>query len=290
METKLTPKTGLDVNDGANSSIGTLLVELGKISAVDVERVIKIQQEKNMRFGDAAISLGLIKQSDIDQVLSMQFNYPYLQAKGKYSEELVACYAPFTPHVEELRTLRSQLIKLWFSEGNKALAVISVNAGEGASNLIANLAILCSQLGKRTLLIDANLREPRQHVIFKLQEKHGLSDILAGRNGIDLISNNEAFPNLSILGAGTLPPNPQELLNRATYVDFMNQAMGKFDIILLDTAPASNSADSQAIAAVCGGALVVSRLNHTRLSDLDDVKSQISVTGARIVGAVINEF
>lgn len=290
METKLTPKTGLDVNDGTNSSIGTLLVELGKISAADVERVIKIQQEKNMRFGDAAISLGLITESDINQVLSMQFNYPYLQAKGKYSEELVACYAPFTPQVEALRTLRSQLIKLWFSEGNKALAVISVNAGEGASNLIANLAILCSQLGKRTLLVDANLREPRQHVIFKLQEKHGLSDILAARNGIDLISNIEAFPNLSILGAGTLPPNPQELLNRATFVDFMNQAMGKFDIILLDTAPASNSADSQAIAAVCGGALVVSRLNHTRLSDLDDVKSQISVTGARIVGAVINEF
>ncbi len=290
METKLTPKTGLDVNDGTNSSIGTLLVELGKISATDVERVIKIQQEKNMRFGDAAISLGLITESDINQVLSMQFNYPYLQAKGKYSEELVACYAPFTPQVEALRTLRSQLIKLWFSEGNKALAVISVNAGEGASNLIANLAILCSQLGKRTLLVDANLREPIQHVIFKLKEKHGLSDILAGRNGIDLISNIEAFPNLSILGAGTLPPNPQELLNRATFVDLMNQAMGKFDIILLDTAPASNSADSQAIAAVCGGALVVSRLNHTRLSDLDDVKSQISVTGARIVGAVINEF
>ena len=290
METKLTPKTGLDVNDGTNSSIGTLLVELGKISAIDVERVIKIQQEKNMRFGDAAISLGLITESDINQVLSMQFNYPYLQAKGKYSEELVACYAPFTPQVEALRTLRSQLIKLWFSEGNKALAVISVNAGEGASNLIANLAILCSQLGKRTLLVDANLREPRQHVIFKLKEKHGLSDILAGRNGIDLISNIEAFPNLSILGAGTLPPNPQELLNRATFVDLMNQAMGKFDIILLDTSPASNSADSQAIAAVCGGALVVSRLNHTRLSDLDDVKSQISVTGARIVGAVINEF
>ena len=290
METKLTPKTGLDVNDGTNSSIGTLLVELGKISATDVERVIKIQQEKNMRFGDAAISLGLITESDINQVLSMQFNYPYLQAKGKYSEELVACYAPFTPQVEALRTLRSQLIKLWFSEGNKALAVISANAGDGASNLIANLAILCSQLGKRTLLVDANLREPIQHVIFKLKEKHGLSDILAGRNGIDLISNIEAFPNLSILGAGTLPPNPQELLNRATFVDLMNQAMGKFDIILLDTAPASNSADSQAIAAVCGGALVVSRLNHTRLSDLDDVKSQISVTGARIVGAVINEF
>jgi chain length determinant protein tyrosine kinase EpsG len=281
METKLTPRTELEVLDVTSSSIGTLLVELGKISAADVDRIIKIQKEKGMRFGDAAINLGLIKQSDIDQILSLQFDYPYLHSKGKYTEELVACYAPFTPQVEALRTLRSQLVKTWFSGGNKALAIISVSSSEGASNLIANLAVLFSQLGKRTLLVDANLRQPRQHQIFKLQEKLGLSDILAVRNGIDLVSDIEAFPNLSILGAGTLPPNPQELLNRATFVDFMNQAKDKFDIILLDTAPASDSADSQAIAAVCGGVLVVSRLNHTRLSDLADLKSQITVTGSR---------
>jgi chain length determinant protein tyrosine kinase EpsG len=267
------------------------LVDLGKISAADVERVIKAQKEKGLRFGDAALYLGLITEADINQVLSMQFNYPYLQAgKGNYSEELVAAYQPFTPQVESLRTLRTQLMKRWFGEGNKALAVVSVNAGEGASNLTANLAILCSQLGQRTLLVDANLRDPRQHELFNLAEKRGLSDILAARQDISLVSTLEAFPNLSVLGAGTLAPNPQELLNRATFADLMNQAMAKFDVILVDTSPAGISADSQAIVARCGGALLVSRLNHTRLEDLAAVKAQISVTGAQIVGAVINEF
>ncbi len=273
------------------SPIGGLLVELGKISQNDVERIVKVQQDKGMRFGDAAIYLGLITEADINQVLSIQFNYPYLQAgNSNYSQELVAAYAPFTPQVESLRTLRTQLMKKWFGEGNKALAIVSVNPGEGGTNLTANLAILFSQLGVRTLLLDANLREPRQHELFNLTEKRGLSDILAARNDKSLISNIEAFPNLSILGAGTLAPNPQELLNRATFANFMTQAMAMYDVILVDTSPAVDSADSQAIVARCGGALLVSRLDHTKMSDLAAVKAQISVTGAQIVGAVINDF
>jgi len=285
-------ETKSDVNEVlAHHSIGALLLELGKISAADVERVVKLQQEKGMRFGDAALKLGLITESDINQVLSTQFNYPYLQTgQGKFISELVAAYAPFTPQVEALRSLRSQVMKLWFSEGNKALAIVSVNPGEGGSYLAANLAILCSQLGQRTLLVDANLRQPRQHKLFNLVEKRGLSDILVGRDDINLISDVKLFPNLSVLGAGTLPPNPQELLNRHTFVDFMNQAMAKFDLILVDTSPATMSADAQAIVARCGGALIVSRLNHTRLSDVAETQSQVMVTGARIVGAVINDF
>lgn len=287
-----------NINTGSSSAgqskqspIGGLLVELGKISQNDVERIVKAQQDKGMRFGDAAIYLGLITEADINQVLSIQFNYPYLQAgSGNYSQELVAAYAPFTPQVESLRTLRTQLMKKWFGEGNKALAIVSVNPGEGSSNLTANLAILFSQLGVRTLLIDANLREPRQHELFNLTEKRGLSDILAARNDKSLISNIEAFPNLSILGAGTLAPNPQELLNRATFASFMHQTMESYDIILVDTSPAVDSADAQAIVARCGGALIVSRLDHTKMIDLAAVKAQISVTGAEIVGAVINDF
>jgi chain length determinant protein tyrosine kinase EpsG len=293
MESKLNvPQENQQISEGVKQSpIGALLVDLGKISTADVERVMKVQKEKGLRFGDAASYLGLITEADINQVLSMQFNYPYLQTgRGHYSDELVAAYQPFTPQVESLRTLRTQIMKRWFAEGHKALAVVSVNAGEGSSNLTANLAILCSQLGQRTLLVDANLRDPRQHELFNLAEKRGLSDILATRQDISLLSTLEAFPNLSVLGAGTLAPNPQELLNRATFADLMNQAMSKFDVILVDTSPAGISADSQVIVAHCGGALLVSRLNHTRLEDLAALKTQISVTGAQIVGAVINEF
>jgi chain length determinant protein tyrosine kinase EpsG len=272
-------------------SIGRLLLQLGKISPQDAETIIRTQKEMGLRFGDAALKLKMITESDISQVLAMQFNYPYLHAgQGNYSVELVAAYQPFCQQVEALRALRSQLMMRWFSEGFKSLAIVSVNAGEGGSFLAANLAIVFSQLGERTLLIDANLREPRQHKIFNLKEKLGLSDVLVGRATMEVITKVDSFVDLSVLGAGTLPPNPQELLNRDTFTDFMKLAVGEYDVILVDTTPANIIADTQATVARCGGALLVSRLNHTRLSDFSEVRDQISVTGARVVGSVINDF
>jgi protein-tyrosine kinase len=283
--------TPVPVNPVGEQSMGRLLLQLGKITPQDAETILRTQKDFGLRFGDAALKLKMITEADIRQVLSLQFNYPYLHAgQGNYSAELVAAYQPFCEQVEELRALRSQVMMRWFSEGYKSLAIVSVNEGEGASFLAANLAIVFSQLGQRTLLVDANLRDPRQHKIFNLKEKLGLSDILAGRANKDVITKVDAFVDLSVLGAGTLPPNPQELLNRDVFTSFMNEAAGEYDVILLDSTPASIISDAQATVARCGGALIVSRLNHTRFSDVAEVRDQISVTGARVVGSVINDF
>jgi len=274
-----------------DSSIGKLLLDLGKIRPEDAERVLRLQKEEGLRFGDAAQKLGLISEADIRQVLSMQFDYPYLQAnEGSFSKELVAAYQPFSPQVEALRALRSQLILRWFSEGYKALAVISATSSDGCSNLAANLAVVFSQLGEQTLLVDANLRNPVQHKIFNLDESRGLSDILVGRAGLDVVTKIESFVDLTVLGAGTVPPNPQELLSRSNFTDFMNQAMSHYDVVIVDTAPAADTSDAQAVAGRCRGALLVSRLNETRLSELKNIRDQLTVSGVQIVGAVVNDF
>ncbi|MDI1299014.1 chain length determinant protein tyrosine kinase EpsG [Methylotenera sp.] len=291
MQDNMTHLLGKNVDTVSERSIGRLLLQLGKISTQDAEAILRAQKDLGLRFGDAALKLKLITEADISQVLSMQFNYPYLHAgQGNYSAELVAAYQPFSQQVEELRVLRSQVMMRWINEGYKTLAVVSVNEGEGASFLAANLAIVFSQLGQRTLLIDANLRDPRQHKIFNLKEKLGLSDILADRAAMSVVTNVDSFVDLSVLGAGTLPPNPQELLNRDVFASFMHTAANEYDVILIDTTPGSYIADVQATVARCGGALLVSRLNHTRLSDVAEVRSQISMTGARVIGSVINEF
>jgi protein-tyrosine kinase len=286
-----TLNTVITTNSARGGKIGRLLLQLGKISVEDTDKILKAQQEHGLLFGDAALKLGLISDADIHQVLALQFNYPYLQAgQGNYSDDLVAAYQPFSQQVEALRALRSQLMMRWFNEDNKSLALVSANAGEGVSYLAANLAIMFSQLGERTLLVDANMRDPRQHKIFNLNESLGLSDIIAGRASMDVIRKIEFFENLSVLGAGTTPPNPQELLNRASFTYFIDQASSQYDVVLVDTSPASATADAQVTVARCGGALLVSRLNHTRLADLTEVRNQITVTGARVVGAVINDY
>lgn len=250
--------------DRRDSNIGKLLLDLGKIKPEDAERVLRLQKEEGIRFGDAAQRLGLISDADIMQVLSLQFDYPYLQLdQCAFSKDLIAAYQPFSSQVEALRALRSQLILRWFNEKNKALAVISVTPGDGGSHLAANLAVVFSQLGEKTLLIDANLREPVQHKIFNLTESRGLSDILAGRSAPDIATKIESFVDLTVLGAGTTPPNPQELLNRSNFTDFMRQAVAGYDAVIVDTAPAAETSDALAVASRCGGAILVARLNQT---------------------------
>ena len=283
--------SSISINTARTGKIGRLLIQQGKISTEDVDKILSAQEKYGLQFGDAAVKLGLITEIDVRQVLALQFNYPYLQSdQAHYSSELVAAYQPFSPQVEALRALRSQLMLRWFNESNKALAIVTANTGEGGSYLAANLAVMFSQLGERTLLVDANMREPRQQQIFNIKESRGLSDIIAGRAGLDAVNQVEFFDELSIVTAGTIPPNPQELLNRASFTYFMNQAASQYDVVLVDTPPAMLSADAQATVARCGGALLVSRLNNTRLSEITEVRNQIAVTGARIVGAVINDF
>ena len=275
----------------SESSIGKLLLDLGKIKAEDAERIIRLQKADNIRFGDAAQKLGLITEEDIKQVLSLQFDYPYLQAgEAKFSKELIAAYKPFSKQVEALRALRSQLILRWFNEGNKSLAIVSATSSDGCSNLAANLAVVFSQLGEQTLLVDANLRAPVQHKIFNLNESRGLSDILAGRAGLEVVKKIDSFVDLTVLGAGTVPPNPQELLSRPNFIEFMKQAAAHYDVVIVDTSPAIDTSDAQTVASRCQGALLTSRLNETRISDLTNIRDQLTLAGVQIVGAVVNDF
>ena len=85
------------------------------------------------------------------------------------------------------------------------------------------------------------LRNPVQHKIFNLVESKGLSDILVGRAGLDVVTKIDSFVDLTVLGAGTVPPNPQELLSRSSFTEFVNQAMAHYDIVILDTSPAAET-------------------------------------------------
>ncbi len=276
----------------ASRSIGAILMDAGRLTTDAAESIIKLQKEGGLRFGDAAIQLGLLTEADVRYALSHQFDYPYLMpGDDGLSQEVVAAYRPFSPVVEKLRALRSQLMMRWFDgeSGHKMLALISPDRGEGRSYIAANLAVVFSQLGERTLLIDADLRHPRQHEIFKLGNRNGLSAVLAGRISLDEAINR--IPNLlglSVLPAGAVPPNPQELLNRPQFLGMLEAAQGQFDVILFDTSAGGEYADAQMVAARAGGAVVISRKNITQASRLRELTLSLQHSGAAVVGSVLN--
>lgn len=271
-----------------DACIGSVLQKMGKITPLDAERIIQLQTERGLRFGEAARMLGLISDLDLEQVLAYQFDYAYLQVgQGGLSPDLVAAYQPFSEQVETLRAIRSQLMLHWFARGRKTLVIASVLPDDEASMLIANLAVAFSQLGEKTLLVDANLRTPHQAGIFNIRSDKGLSDILAERASMEAIAQIEPFPDLSILQAGTLPPNPQELLSRATFARFNQEVAHNFDIVLYDVSAFSTGADAFAVAARAGGALLLARKDHTKLADIVSASEQLRRHQVEVVGSVM---
>lgn len=271
--------------------VGQLLVDSGKLSAQDAERVVDYQQQQNLRFGDAALKLKLINESDLHHALAHQFDYAYLTpGDGHFSPDLVAAYQPFSLQVERLRALRGQLMLRWFSNGHKALAITGIHPGDGASYLTANLAIVFSQLGERTLLIDADLRHPRQHVLFNLGHRPGLSDMLVGRANLSAVTRIPNLLNLSVLTAGTVPPNPAELLSRAETPHKLGDFAEQYDVILIDTSAAESSADAIMVAARTQGTLLVLRQDRSQLATAASFKAHLNSAGANLVGTVLNEY
>ena len=277
-----------------NRPIGVILMDAGILKPEDAESIIKLQKEQNLRFGDAAIQLGLLTEDHIRFALSHQFNYAYLPSTDykPVSEELIAAYQPFSHEVEQLRAVRSQLMLRWFDReaAHSALAIVGAARNEGRSYLAGNLAIVFSQLGERTLLVDADMRVPRQHALFKLDNKLGFSSILAGRATSDeAIVRIPDFSNLSVLPAGPIPPNPQELLNRPAFGELLDSLGKTYDIVLVDTSAMSSGADANMVAARTGAALAVARTSETRVSAFGDLIQALMRSGVAVVGSVLND-
>jgi len=275
-------------------NLGKILVDQGKIETNDVERILDCQEKKGLFFGDAARHLKLVSEEDIKFALALQFGYPTAHpSQGVFSDELVAAYDPFGKQAEIFRTIRTQL-EVSLSEEQKVLTVVSPSEHEGRSYVAANLAVTFSQMSKQTLLIDANLRKPRQNKIFGSTSRVGLSSMLSGRiKQAELNSMSEAVPfftHLTVLGAGAVPPNPVELFSNGRFQSILDEVKKFFDIIIIDSPAGSYRADVQMLCSCAQNALVVARQDHTKFNDLKDLSHLLTSMKVNVVGSIMNKF
>ena len=279
----------------ANRTIGAILIDSGLITPENAEHILRLQRQNNLRFGEAAIRLGLLTEADVQYALARQFDYAYLRLSEHaktVSEEVVAAYQPFSPSMDRLRAVRSQLMLRWFdrAEERQVLTIVGPERGEGRTYLAANLAVVFAQLGERTLLIDADMRSPRQHQLFSLENKAGLSTMLAHRSREEAIVRITDLVGLSVLPAGPVPPNPLELLNRPSFDELLAHVRGTYDVVLLDTPGLSSGEDVLHIAMRTGAALAVARTGKTRLRNFTDLVGGLTSAGVAVVGSVLNDI
>lgn len=283
-----------ELSDVHDRAIGEILRRGRGLTDEQIAKILRQQRSSGTRFGDAAVQLGYLTREDVLWALSQQYHYHYTpNATDKVQRELVMARSPFSDEVEIFRDLRSQLMMTVLAPDpqRRALAITSADVADGKTFIAANLAVAFSQLpGTRTLVIDADMRTPRLHTVFGLDNDIGLSSILAGRSKPNLIRPVAELPNLYLMPVGAVPPNPTELLQTPTFAILVRELLNKFDYVIVDTPAASHGSDARVIAARCGAALLVGRKNRTRSARLAKLTQQLTKGTARLAGVVMNDY
>ncbi len=275
------------------STLGDILQRTKGLSAEQVEMAVQYQRQHGVRFGEAAVALGLARPEDVIWALAQQFHYPYSPVgQAKLNEELVVANDPFCEDVEAFRDLRSQLIMgvLGDPDQRRALAITSSDSGDGKTFVAANLAVAFGQLPGRTLLVDGNLRQPRLHKLFGIEASTGLSSVLAGRADAQVILPVAHLPNLYLMPAGVVAPNPAELLQRASLSLLMRELLTKFDHVLVDTPSHAVGADARVISVHCGASLVIGRKDRSRIPRMQALVKLLNKSNVKMAGVLMNEF
>ncbi|MBC7193619.1 polysaccharide biosynthesis tyrosine autokinase [Marinobacter sp.] len=273
-----------------SGQIGRVLYSNGKLSADDIDRVVRLQEKLKLRFGEAAIKLRLVSADDVKMALAEQFSYPVAPLSGtRLDRSLTAALRPQSRRAEALRGLRSELMLRYFDRPDRRiLPLVSTDDADQSGALVANLAIVFSQLGAKTLLMDCNLRVPSLHRLFGRANRLGLSDILAARA--------EFHPQLCapldslwLLNAGTTAPNPQELLANNRYRDLTATLADQFDVILASTPSLDTNLDAQLVANRAGAALLVAQENVTSMRKLDAACRRLQDVGVSVLGVTLSQ-
>lgn len=298
MDDTTSPDAGIsrvdDGRSGFDAPIRDTLLRLGYLSQDQTARVVSHQTERGLDFDQAALELGYITVDDLDQAREQLINSMALQdtRRRAVSDELVVVHDETSIRSESVRLLRTQIIAQHMRAGRRGLAFVSPVDGVGCSYIAANLAASLSQVGIKTLLIDANMRSPRIDQFFGLDATApGLSSFLSLQVARpERVVHANVLPSLSVMTAGPMVGRPQELLSGVRFRDGINTLLREYDLVLFDTPPSNSNADALTVGAAAGYALVVARRNVTFFKDVSVLTDQLAAARCPVVGAVLNEF
>jgi capsular exopolysaccharide synthesis family protein len=194
-----------------------------------------------------------------------------------------------SPTYAAYERVTQKLLKYRRTPRQSLILVTSAVGGEGTSTVARNTALaLGRHETEKILLVDANIRNPAQHEAFGLEREVGLSDVLLGVAPLTSAIRGEDASEMSIMTAGSKVPSPAQLLAGPAFQGLVTSVLSMYDWVIIDGPPVTAYPDSASIAAVCGGALLVTRAESTRLEVVEEAKRILEETGVDLLGAVLN--
>lgn len=211
-------------------------------------------------------------------------------------KELITKIDAKSPVSEVFRSLRTNIQYMSKSSSCQTILLTSTTQGEEKSWIVSNLAVTFAQTGKNVIIIDADMRRPRQNNIFGIDMFPGLSNYLAGMSSRgtdkniavkDCIQATE-IDNLYVLPAGNIPPNPSELLESTKTKELLNELKRIFDVVIFDGAPCLLVTDATIISRIVDSTILVASYKTTKIDELKDAKRRIEAIGGHVAGVVLN--
>lgn len=223
-------------------------------------------------------------------------NYYHYSNKKKAADnpqreiELINFVDPECPFSEQYRTIRTAILLSTAKSAPRVISFSSAIPSEGKTVTSANVAISFSQLGKKVLLIDGDLRKPRVHKIFELKNTIGLSSFLVGRAELSSIVFKTHIPNLFAIPSGPIPPNPAELIDSEMMVSTLETLLKKVDYIIIDTPPLIGIVDPILLGKLADAMILVTWAGKTNRTLVEKAKEEVERYGIRLLGLVLNRI
>ena len=189
---------------------------------------------------------------------------------------------------ESYRTIRTNLMFSMAKKGCKTILFTSSIQGEGKTTTSSNVAFSIARSNKKVLLVDLDLRRPHIHRLVKLSNTPGITNILSGFNSLEETIHKDVFKGLDVICAGTLSPNPAEIIASEELAALLEQLKADYDFIILDTPPINVVSDALTVIPYVDGVVMVARPNYTARKELQNAIGKINMVGGKILGVVAN--
>lgn len=220
--------------------------------------------------------------------MGQMISYKQKKENEKKRRSLVVCYHQDSTISEQYRRIYTNIKYCSMDQVHHSILVTSPGEKEGKSTSTINLGASIAQLGEKVLIIDADLREPTMHTLFKMENNLGLTNILLGKSTLEDAVNHTGLNTLDILTSGPISANPAKLLGSHAMKKLMQTALNAYDIILIDTPPFLEVTDANILASICSGIVFVIQHSKTKVQEIVEAKRLLELSGAKVIGSILN--
>lgn len=203
--------------------------------------------------------------------------------------KLIAYTNPDSIISEQFRTIITNIKFSAYEQNYRSFLITSPNKGDGKSTSAANLSVSMAQQNKRVLLIDANLRNPSLHLLFKVSNSLGVTNLLSGDVEFTEAVKETGINNLELLTSGTMTSHPVELLGSSYMEQFLTNISESYDVVFIDSPAVLEVTDTKLLASYSDGVILVINQGKTSFEEVLEAKKTLGFANARIIGAILNE-